>query len=250
MLVSPSTSTNLAEKFHTRRLGGATVNSPVGRLEQRKRVRDEDDFKVPVFVSLETGQQHNKTDNGFDGGKLNLRNEIRDQCQESSKVCTSREFSVKTAADLSKRENDGSVEEDNVFPDKDCGHHHASRPSRSLENDARSPQELSAGRQPGDNGCIAGPDSMRDIGEEILPQQKSLSYSEGNHSIPNETNNDSECLGDKTCHSLQLENGDKRDDVSENSMVDSISGLDVSPDDVVGIIGQKRFWKARRTILK
>lgn len=39
------------------------------------------------------------------------------------------------------------------------------------------------------------------------------------------------------------------DAVSETSMVDSICGVDVSPDDVVGIIGQKHFWKARRAIV-
>ncbi|KAK1436065.1 hypothetical protein QVD17_01840 [Tagetes erecta] len=39
------------------------------------------------------------------------------------------------------------------------------------------------------------------------------------------------------------------DAVSENSMVDSICGVDISPDDVVGIIGQKHFWKARRAIV-
>lgn len=40
------------------------------------------------------------------------------------------------------------------------------------------------------------------------------------------------------------------DAVSETSMVDSICGVDISPDDVVGIIGQKHFWKARRAIVK
>ncbi|KAK9079828.1 hypothetical protein SSX86_001501 [Deinandra increscens subsp. villosa] len=39
------------------------------------------------------------------------------------------------------------------------------------------------------------------------------------------------------------------DAVSENSMVDSICGVDISPDDVVGVIGQKHFWKARRAIV-
>ncbi|XP_071697246.1 protein EARLY FLOWERING 3-like [Rutidosis leptorrhynchoides] len=39
------------------------------------------------------------------------------------------------------------------------------------------------------------------------------------------------------------------DDVSETSMVDSVCGVDISPDDVVGIIGQKHFWKARRAIV-
>ncbi|XVF48622.1 hypothetical protein PTKIN_Ptkin03bG0204900 [Pterospermum kingtungense] len=278
-LLSPATSTNLAEKFHARRFGGASVSSPVEYHEQIKKVRDEDDFMVPVFVSSESGPLHNKNENGFDGEKLNplistypvhqielhnvrdndlnrssssgvdLRKESRDQCQESSKVCSTREFSVKAAADLSKAENNGSVEENNVFPDKDCGQHHASGPSRSFENDACSLQELSAGRQQDDNGCIIGPGSMGDIVEEILPLQRSLSYSEGNHSIHNENNNESECRGDKTYSSVQLANEDKRDDFSENSMVDSISGLDISPDDVVGIIGQTCFWKARRTIV-
>ncbi|GER32542.1 protein EARLY FLOWERING [Striga asiatica] len=39
------------------------------------------------------------------------------------------------------------------------------------------------------------------------------------------------------------------DSLSENSVVDSISGLDITPDDVVGLIGQEHFWKARREII-
>ncbi|XWS26381.1 hypothetical protein CRYUN_Cryun26dG0027300 [Craigia yunnanensis] len=275
---SPSTSANLAEKFHTRQLGRASVNAPLARLEQRKKVRDEDDFMVPVFVNSETGQQHNKTKNGFDGEKLtllsptypghqiklqnvrdkdpnqsgssgvNLRKEVSDQ-SESSKVCSRREHSVKTAPDLSTKEQiDGRAKEANESPDQDFGEHPASRLSRLHENDACSLQELRAGRQPADNGCFDGADLMRDIREGILPRKRSMSYSEGNHSVPDETNNDSECRVDKTCGSLQWVNGDKSDDVSETSMVDSISGLDISPDDVVGIIGQKHFWKARRAI--
>ncbi|KAJ6915530.1 elf3a [Populus alba x Populus x berolinensis] len=57
-------------------------------------------------------------------------------------------------------------------------------------------------------------------------------------------------LETKTCGSVQFRNGDKNNDASETSMVDSISVLDISPDDVVGIIGQKHFWKARRAIAK
>ncbi|XP_027125849.1 ELF3-like protein 2 [Coffea arabica] len=36
--------------------------------------------------------------------------------------------------------------------------------------------------------------------------------------------------------------------ISDNSVMDSKSGLHVSPDDVVGMIGPKFFWSARRTI--
>ncbi|XP_031373775.1 protein EARLY FLOWERING 3-like isoform X1 [Punica granatum] len=44
-------------------------------------------------------------------------------------------------------------------------------------------------------------------------------------------------------------NTERSDDLSEASILDSVSAMDISPDDVVGIIGQKRFWKARRAIV-
>uniref|UniRef100_A0A1D1Y5S9 Protein EARLY FLOWERING 3 n=1 Tax=Anthurium amnicola TaxID=1678845 RepID=A0A1D1Y5S9_9ARAE len=57
-----------------------------------------------------------------------------------------------------------------------------------------------------------------------------------------------ELSGDVTkCGSLGDAN--RNDDASETSMVDSISGVDISPDDVVGVIGPKHFWKARRAIV-
>ncbi|KAL6980075.1 Protein EARLY FLOWERING [Sarracenia purpurea var. burkii] len=78
-----------------------------------------------------------------------------------------------------------------------------------------------------------------DYGSEKLGSHKNNTNDGGNHE-------------DKICRSvssLQTQNWDRNDDASETSMVDSISGLDISPDDVVGIIGQKHFWKARRAIV-
>ncbi|KAG5524763.1 hypothetical protein RHGRI_031433 [Rhododendron griersonianum] len=66
---------------------------------------------------------------------------------------------------------------------------------------------------------------------------------------PNSSPSDSVCHEDETCESLIRGNGDRSDDASEISMVDSITGLDICPDDVVGVIGQKHFWKARREIV-
>ena len=43
---------------------------------------------------------------------------------------------------------------------------------------------------------------------------------------------------------------DRHDDVSNTCMMDSISVLGLSPDDVVGVIGEKQFWKARRAIIE
>ncbi|XP_077210650.1 ELF3-like protein 2 [Tasmannia lanceolata] len=68
------------------------------------------------------------------------------------------------------------------------------------------------------------------------------------HRSPKKVGNCNE-ESEKTRGSLQPDDADINDDISEtSSSVDSISGLDVSPDDVVGVIGQKYFWKARKAI--
>ncbi|KAJ4823677.1 hypothetical protein Tsubulata_027678 [Turnera subulata] len=54
---------------------------------------------------------------------------------------------------------------------------------------------------------------------------------------------------DNKCGSLQKVDTEKHDDVSETSMVDSVSALDLTPDDVVAVIGEKQFWKARRAFV-
>ncbi|KAK8654814.1 hypothetical protein V6N13_107412 [Hibiscus sabdariffa] len=260
---SRSTSTNPTATPH---IGGVSSNVRVAHFASIKKARDENDSVVPVFISSETGQQHRKSKNGFGGGTLRnvcdddanrgsssgvgSRKEVRDRSVEIAKACSSRERSIKTAADLSTRETiDGCAKEDTASPDQDSGEIPASRSSRLQENDACSVQKLRPGRQQDDNGCTDDAALMAEIGEGTLSRKRSLSYSKGNHSVPDEIINDSECRENKTCGSLELANGDKSDNVSETSMVDSLSSLGISPDDVVGIIGQKLFWKARRAIV-
>ncbi|XXG64268.1 hypothetical protein AAC387_Pa05g2265 [Persea americana] len=63
---------------------------------------------------------------------------------------------------------------------------------------------------------------------------------------PNQVEN---CVGgdeDNANESMLV--GDQNDDITDTSMVDSISRFEVSPDDVVGVMGQKNFWDARREI--
>ncbi|KAI7994678.1 Protein EARLY FLOWERING 3 [Camellia lanceoleosa] len=52
---------------------------------------------------------------------------------------------------------------------------------------------------------------------------------------------------DKTRWSVQAGKGERGGDASVTSMVGSISGMDISPDDVVGIIGQKHFWESEKS---
>ncbi|XP_059639329.1 protein EARLY FLOWERING 3-like [Cornus florida] len=70
-----------------------------------------------------------------------------------------------------------------------------------------------------------------------------------NRQGPNRIKNASEFHEDWQSGSSQAGDVDRNIDVSDTSMVDSISSLDISPDDVVQVIGQKQFWKARRAIV-
>ncbi|RZC51548.1 hypothetical protein C5167_019971 [Papaver somniferum] len=56
-------------------------------------------------------------------------------------------------------------------------------------------------------------------------------------------------VGEKISHPRKRD-ADRNDDVSESSILNSVSSLDISPDDVVGVIGQKHLWKARKAIAK
>ncbi|OWM67768.1 hypothetical protein CDL15_Pgr017465 [Punica granatum] len=73
----------------------------------------------------------------------------------------------------------------------------------------------------------------------------------GEHSGIHSEDNDDHCnlSGERTRDSQLMDVRKRGDDVFEDSMIYSVSGLDVSPDNVVGIIGQNQFWKARRALV-
>ncbi|KAH0969014.1 hypothetical protein GBA52_029135 [Prunus armeniaca] len=50
-----------AEMFHARQSDGANENTPLTQPDQRKKVGEEDDFRVPVFVQSRMGLCHSKT---------------------------------------------------------------------------------------------------------------------------------------------------------------------------------------------
>ncbi|KAJ0075142.1 hypothetical protein Patl1_33366 [Pistacia atlantica] len=68
-----------------------------------------------------------------------------------------------------------------------------------------------------------------------------------NNSSPHELENGGECLEEQNGRSVQVRQVDRRDDVSNTSMVDSSSALGISPDDVVGVIGEQEFWESEKS---
>lgn len=102
------------------------------------------------------------------------------------------------------------------------------------------------------NGILGGPKNMNDINS--VENRDSSRATNGSMSKPSLGNShrtsstvDEDCC-DKENGTLEMEDEVKKDEISEASMVDS--GLKISPDDVVGVIGPKHFWKARRAIVK
>ncbi|KAL8537339.1 hypothetical protein ACS0TY_012474 [Phlomoides rotata] len=70
-----------------------------------------------------------------------------------------------------------------------------------------------------------------------------------NQNIVHDLSNDTGSGDDGSCGPQQTGNLERGDSVSESSILDTVSSPDITPDDVVGIIGQKHFWKARRAIV-
>lgn len=60
--------------------------------------------------------------------------------------------------------------------------------------------------------------------------------------------NNNDCCEGRKCRCTKVVGF--HDNASDTYLVESISNLNVSPDNVVGVIGEKLFWKARRAIIK
>ncbi|KAG1367648.1 putative protein HEADING DATE 3B [Cocos nucifera] len=105
------------------------------------------------------------------------------------------------------------------------------------------------------NDVIDGPRSLNDINSvENWDASMARNESTPKPSLGNScgtSNMDNKC-NEKGCDNengtLEMRDGEQKDEVSEASM-DFFSGLEISPYDVVGEIGPKHFWKARRAIV-
>ncbi|KAF9615996.1 hypothetical protein IFM89_027935 [Coptis chinensis] len=120
---------------------------------------------------------------------------------------------------------------------------------RDKNNNGNSQQEYRAGILTENISCGDGilVEPMYPLGKgEVLPMRNEF---HSRASVGNGRESCNEFREDQIHGMLQVADVDRNDDASETSMVDSIAGFDISPDDVVGVIGQKHFWKARREIV-
>lgn len=242
-----------------------STSSP--QLQQRKKL-NEGDYSVPVFVHSIASQEFDKYSINMDRERLSSSNphifdhSLKSQDAEETGM---NEHSTRQEGNNQKRENSKEVVvgwvkaiSNSSSTDKQTGcsliHESRDEPSDNidrLKTDNCVRPELCAESQPSSNRqCNA---ALRKNTISVARRNSS----DSNKGLPSEdqnlvhgVSNDTESSEDGSCRSPQMNNLEKGDSVSETSVLDTISGLDITPDDVVSMIGQKHFWKARRALVK
>lgn len=254
-------STYSADKLHAH---SSDSNTPLTQFESRKKT-DEDDFRVPVFVNSNISQSIGKF----------YKNSEREKVSPSSPAFLgriSKDAKHTRGGNLRQQESsrqlpatkEQSVNASLSSPSTDKKEHcieHADFPMHSEQRDGPAnnsdllhkndinpqPESIVDSKVGGtnDDAVVSGPIMGVEIGDSSVP----IDCFQTEEQIINVVN-DVESQENHTCRSPQTRNVDRGDNSSETSMVECISAMDISPDDVVGIIGQKHFWKARRAIVK
>ncbi|KZV37217.1 protein EARLY FLOWERING 3-like [Dorcoceras hygrometricum] len=201
-------------------------SAPVTKMDQRKEL-DDDDFRVPIFLHSKSSVEHGKLTNVFITEKPSPTNTsyINPLVKFRKSNIQKEEKLKELVADQDKAiSNSSSLCQETLVNSLDS--------TERLKSGGGVQLEVCPELQPSCN--------MHDsavCGELISTMDKRRS---------------SVLVRDLSC-GAEVKEPDKDqprvDTISETSITDTISGLEITPDDVVGVLGQKRFWKARRAIV-
>nr|CAA72719.1 nematode responsive protein [Arabidopsis thaliana] len=223
--------------------------------DQRKMVREEEDFAVPVYINSRRSQSHGRTKSGIEKEKHtpmvapsshhSIRFQEVNQTGSKQNVClaTCSKPEVRDQVKANRRSGgfvislDVSVTEEIDLEKSASSHDRVNDYNASLRQESRNRLYRDGGKT-----------RLKDTDNGAESHLATENHSQEGHGSPEDIDNDREYSKSRACASLQQINEEASDDVSDDSMVDSISSIDVSPDDVVGILGQKRFWRARKAI--
>lgn len=216
----------------TRRPDTRHSDSENHRVQQEHaRRQEEDDFTVPIF-DQQSGTSQNRS--------------VTHQNRDNEGITPfSAAFSGRLVNNNNAKQNNKFQKENSQDFGTSASNQSPRKSRKALLKETNEPSNLSH-RDASNNKSLRdyGVDSQADNtmwGDSVINEaSKASDY--GNNSVS---------LRENQREALRSPNDPTNGDaVSENSMVDSICGVDISPDDVVGVIGQKNFWKARRAIVK
>ncbi|KAK1562367.1 hypothetical protein Q3G72_015565 [Acer saccharum] len=215
-----------------------------------KKLGDEDDLRVPCNNQLNRDRKF-KLRKGSNPGDLRSRLFVRNQIEDNVKVFQPRQDLVERPASITLSRDRNLVDASSGWPLKVTSFKSLKRTYSSMMNqETRSNSMDILKALPTnvqlDQEFLAARD---EIDKENVFKVRTKSMSGDNSSPKNGLENGRECHGDKNGKPVKVRKVDRHDDVSNTCMMDSISVLGLSPDDVVGVIGEKQFWKARRAII-
>lgn len=258
---------------------------PESKSSSQKRVDDEDDFRVPTFVHSMVCRSSSKDrlPIGNSLGSKTSENGVGNNCSFSSHLPTIREKpseeSIPSRLVTRKRQRDHSqhkgeetvnLKEHRTHLDlterldrknselflsrelSDCENGTGNAPELEKPSNEAKKISYNFGTSGGVNCNIDSQrcsDNFKDAEEsESSRVQHKVRTSNAKNPVDTEMVEDSRI--EYNGPQLQDQGSLEKDEDSESSMLDSESGLDISPDDVAKMIGVKHFWKARRVILK
>ncbi|XP_047971844.1 protein HEADING DATE 3B-like [Salvia hispanica] len=217
------------------------LSTPLAQLEQRKKV-DEDDYTVPVFIQPVPA----KIDK--------YSNRIRQQkFSPSDPPHPSLKFQKAKGTGMfqhSVGQEEGSKKGENSNQSVSCQKQTVSSvshdPGTRLRTDDSGQQELCAESRLYNDG--------QDRANMAAAAKTNSSDSEeasllGEENMVHDLSDDTGSHVDESSRHPQIGSLERGNSVSESSILNTESALDITPDDIVGILGQKHFWQARRAIM-
>lgn len=181
----------------------------------------------------------------------NMRRDVKSERERLPKVTTSRD-QAKPIRNISKGENINSLaRQARLTPNQEYQDCPMASLRRLRQGDGCIQPECGPGSQSNDTGHgDALVESTWDAETGSAPLPRGCFHSTTDNSGPVEAINNTGYHDTRTGGPIQNGNLERTENVSKITMVDNLSSMEMSPDDVVELIGQKHFWKARRAIVK
>lgn len=274
----PTTQSERPENHSSR---GMNLNSfPQLGMEQRQNSGDEDDYTVPNYLKSDT-YVHAPNRGYSKAAKSGIHPTYSDQLvQNRASTHVNLEHNNPAISSEDDQRNHAKMPpKERISSRSDSVKYDMTMESREMIDRLSKPE---SGVSPqglcdllprgGDRLCVSNPyiqqkfvttlsdktvpisanneDFRRDINHVDVSKQISVCNRRVSRKVSRQPITDNENLGIQRDDPTLMENVENWDDMSETSMVDSMSGLDITPDDVVGIIGYKHFLKARKAISK
>ncbi|XP_073301576.1 protein HEADING DATE 3B-like [Primulina huaijiensis] len=198
-------------------------STPLTLVDQRKE-SDDDDFRVPIFIHSKSSVEHGKSTNVFIAEKPPPSN-----FSHLDPLFKFRKDSIQNKEKLRELVAD---------------------PDKAISNSSSLCQKTIVSSLDGIERSKSDGSVQLDVCPEFQPVSD-MHDSEvcGEHISTMNKRISSVMTRDISYGSKPNKDQPRVNTMSETYITDTIAGLEITPDDVVGIIGQKRFWKARRAIV-